>query len=119
MHNPPMNFGANLNWGDLSHPDSGVCGILSGYIAGIRPLQPGFKEVLIRPHPGGCRQIDCKVPARNGIIELCIRSGKDGSEVFIQLPEGVRCQTDFAELQQPVRVVIKETQTAETIKEVV
>lgn len=119
MHNPPMNFGANLNWGDLSHPDSGVCGILSGYIAGIRPLQPGFKEVLIRPHPGGCRQIDCKVPARNGIIELCIRSGKDGSEVFIRLPEGVRCQTDFAELQQPVRVVIKETQTAETIKEVV
>ena len=119
MHNPPMDFGANLNWGDLSHPDSGVCGILSGYIAGVRPLRPGFKEILIRPHPGECRQIDCVVPAENGKIELQIRSGREGSNVLIRLPEGVRCRTDFSELKQPVRVVTEEIKKTENIKEVV
>ena len=119
MHNPPMDFGANLNWGDLSHPDSGVCGILSGYIAGVRPLRPGFKEILIRPHPGECRQIDCVVPTENGKIELQIRSGREGSNVLIRLPEGVRCRTDFLELKQPVRVVTDEIKKTENIKEVV
>lgn len=119
MHNPPMDFGANLNWGDLSHPDSGVCGILSGYIAGVRPLRPGFKEILIRPHPGECRQIDCVVPTENGKIELQIRSGREGSNVLIRLPEGVRCRTDFSELKQPVRVVTEEIKKTENIKEVV
>ena len=69
MHNPPCDFGDNLNWGDLSHPDSGICGVLSSRIAGVMPLKAGFTEVLVKPHLGNCRFVGCRVPTLYGNLD--------------------------------------------------
>ena len=38
----------------LNHYAYGVVGsFLYEYVAGIRPLEPGFRRVEVRPHPGG------------------------------------------------------------------
>lgn len=108
MHNPPPDFGDNLNWGDLSHPDSGVCGVISGRIAGILPAAAGFRSIFVKPHPGGCKKIDCRVPAADGCIDIRIRVCLDHSSVELTVPRGTVVETDFSELVQPVRFTFTE-----------
>ena len=102
MHMPPYNFGDNLNWGDLSHPDSGICGVISSRIAGVMPLDAGFSKVLLKPNPGACGRIECRVPTAHGIFEATIECGAAGSRVTVNAPPSVTVETDFSALAQPV-----------------
>lgn len=103
MHNPPFNFGDNLNWGDLSHPDSGVCGIISSRIAGILPIDKAFSKILIKPHPCNCKNIHCIVPTIYGKIEIWIKDDVNGSNVKVLLPQQISYESDFSLLSQPVK----------------
>ena len=46
---PFLSKGDALNWGDMSHPDTGMAGILSAYILGIQPVSAGFREYTVCP----------------------------------------------------------------------
>lgn len=119
MHNPPCNFGDNLNWGDLSHPDSGLCGVISSRIAGVIPVGNGFEEVVIRPHPGKCKEIHCRVPVAGGEeIAVDIWTGENGSRVIVGAPESIRIETDFSDLVQPVKTELRCTGTKIKLEEV-
>ena len=119
MHNPPFDFGPNLNWGDLSHPDSGVSGVISGHIAGIQAAGTGFSSVKICPHPGDLKKIECEVPTRYGKIEMRLKADEAGSSVTVSLPEGIRYEADFTDLVQPVKFVVNYTDKKELKREVV
>lgn len=105
MHNPPHDFGNGYNWGDLSHPDSGISGIISGQIAGLLPLRPGFQTVLLRPNPGDLREIECWTPTARGKIHLSYRRGEREAELLLTLPEGTEVVEDLGRLPVPVRYV--------------
>lgn len=60
-------------------------------ICGIRPLKPGFKEVVIRPSLAGLDFIKGKMPLNKGYIETNLRkSGKTLVEGEVILPTGVK-----------------------------
>lgn len=107
MHNPPHDFGAHYNWGDLSHPDSGISGLISGRIAGIIPLEPGFRSVLIRPNPGKLKEIDCVVPTVFGKIEYRYRKTENGAYVKLKVPDGISVTESFEHLPGTVRCEIE------------
>ena len=96
MTNPPLNFGVNGNWGDLSHPDSAVSGVISSRIAGVMPLESGFKKILLRPCLQDLQHLRCGVPTKRGMIrvEIEVKDGKN--QVRIQAPKGVEILTDFS-----------------------
>ena len=119
MHNSPCDFGDNLNWGDLSHPDSGICGVLSSRIAGVMPLKAGFTEVLVKPHLGNCRFVRCRVPTLYGNLDLEISIDEGRTLVTVDAPEEIKIWTDFSELAQPVDTEIRCTGTVIKNKEVI
>ena len=45
-------------------------------IAGIKPLEPGFKHFAVTPHPGNLKEFYCKHPTPCGPIELEYKAGK-------------------------------------------
>lgn len=108
MHNPPFNFGDNLNWGDLAHPDSGVAGVYSSRIAGVMPLEPGFKRTMIRPHPGEMKRIACEVPTKYGSIRVKISCGKN-CEVIVEAPAEIEIETDFSDMPSGTRVLVRKS----------
>ena len=63
------------------------------YLAGIRPLKPGFEEIELRPYPvDGLEYVDCSYDSVRGRISS---SWKVGGGVFkwdIEVPEGIRTE---------------------------
>jgi alpha-L-rhamnosidase len=73
----------------------GPLALLSQYVAGITPLEPGFKTFVVKPSPGNLKRINAIVPTRYGIISMKIISDSltvrfdlqflAGTEAFINL----------------------------------
>lgn len=72
----------------LTHPwSAGVAKWMSEQILGIRPLEPGFSRIGIKPHlTGGLTRVNGKVPTPNGIISYSIDTTAGGSSITV--PEG-------------------------------
>ncbi|MCL2159451.1 MAG: hypothetical protein FWH48_08590, partial [Oscillospiraceae bacterium] len=49
----PVGAANGSNWGDLSHPDTAMAHIASGYMLGIQPVKAGFAEYKVRPLTAG------------------------------------------------------------------
>ena len=59
-------------------------------VAGITPVEPGFKSVDIKPSLGNLKNIEAKMPHDKGIIELDLkRRGKYGIAGKVHIPEGL------------------------------
>lgn len=53
-------------------------------IAGIHPLEPGFKKVLIKPYlPKSMHQMSCKFESASGTIEVTMK--RDGTEIRLDV----------------------------------
>lgn len=63
---------------------------LSDHVLGIRPVRPGFKEVVIEPHLGDLDWAEGTVPTPHGPIEVHHEARPSGKvETKISLPKGV------------------------------
>ncbi len=60
---------------------------LPASIAGIRPAQPGFKSVNVRPQPGSLKQLACTIPHPRGQIHAEMQFEGEGVTAAIDLPE--------------------------------
>ncbi len=59
-------------------------------VAGIKPAKPGFKEVIIEPHPGNEKMIRATMPHHRGIIQISLNlEKKNNQQAEIYLPEGL------------------------------
>ena len=74
-----MDFGATITmeaWAvkykpnlDLNHAWGTVpLNVISGYVAGVMPLEPGFRKISIKPQLGGLKFIKAKVPTAAGTV---------------------------------------------------
>ncbi len=102
MHNPPCNFGDNNNWGDMSHPDSTVSGIINGYIVGVRPLDAGFKKILVAPSMTGMKRAKAKIPLKRGFAKIYIEETEDRYLIKLKVPKGIEVEKDFTNLDKTV-----------------
>ncbi len=61
--------------------------LLSQYVAGIEPLDPGYKTFQIKPQLGFLKRVQATVPSVMGMIEVAI-DATDGWEMNVNVPEG-------------------------------
>src|SRR5436190_9081141 len=77
---------------------SGPTPILTGYVLGVQPVEPGYQTFTVAPHPGSLRWAEGVVPTPYGRIG--VRWARDGRRLsltvtvpaqataFVQLPGG-------------------------------
>ncbi|MBC7319703.1 family 78 glycoside hydrolase catalytic domain [bacterium] len=65
---------------------------LPAYVLGVRPLEPGFKKVLIQPNLCGLKWAKGSVPTPYGVIEISCKEEDDGIDVKLKLPEGLSAE---------------------------
>ena len=69
-----------------AHPNYG----LLATVLGVRPASPGFRTVLVAPHPGALTRAEGTVPHPRGDIRVRLtRMGRDRLRVEVTLPAGV------------------------------
>ncbi|PZG24046.1 hydrolase [Micromonospora craterilacus] len=78
---------------------SAPANIVPRFVAGVRPLAPGAREVLIAPQPGPLDWLRAKVPTIRGPIEVAL-DRRDGFRLVVDLPANVtgRIELDLAQL---------------------
>lgn len=64
--------------------------ILSGKMAGIEPLEPGFKRFSLCPQMGDLKEIDCTVPSASGEIKVSLRRSGRRIRAVLTVPEGTQ-----------------------------
>ncbi len=76
----------NLDWNHAW--GAAPANIIPRCVAGIRPLEPGFRKVSITPQPGGLQEFRCTHPTPSGPIRVDYSSGKGGPRVTISVSQG-------------------------------
>lgn len=85
--------------GTINHAWSGgPLTLLSEQVAGVRPLDPGWKRTAVCPAPGMLKTIKSKVLAPQG--EICLKAEKVDAEwvVEISVPDGITALVDWSSL---------------------
>jgi hypothetical protein len=88
----PQGPAHGANWGDFSHPDTAMAHILTGYMLGIQPREPGFVRYAFVPHPSGLSWAKGVVPVPGGREIRCgWQLSDDGRlfEAYLDTPEGL------------------------------
>jgi hypothetical protein len=84
--------------------NAGLVTLLSGRVAGIAPLEPGYKRYAIRPRMGDLARVRCSVQAPSGGIDLALENGKRSFRMSLSSPEGTEA---VVTLPVPVDAVIR------------
>ena len=66
-------FKPNLTWNHAW--GAAPANLLSRFVLGVRPLEPGYKKLLLAPQPGGLAWVRGKVPTAIGPVTLRIENG--------------------------------------------
>jgi len=80
-------------WGDEAHPDTAIAGVLSAYVLGVEPVEPGFRKFRFAPPPAcGIRYASGRIPTPHGEIVASWRIDSEGKVVRnLQAPDGTAC----------------------------
>lgn len=63
----------NLTWNHAW--GSAPANIISRFVLGVRPLNPGYSEILVSPQPGTLQWVSGKVPTPRGPVSLNMTNG--------------------------------------------
>ena len=75
--------------------------LLSAYVAGVRPVEPGFKRFVVAPQLGGLKKVDCTVPTVSGSVEASIRDRRDGLHIELTCPPGCTALVGLEKAEHP------------------
>lgn len=76
----------NLTW---NHAWGAAPGnIISRYVLGVRPLEPGYKKLIIAPQPGTLEWLDGRVPTVQGPVTLSYLRNGEHPRLEIRVPMG-------------------------------
>jgi hypothetical protein len=80
-----IRYKPNLDW---NHAWGAVpVNILPRYVMGVRPLEPGFGKILIRPQVGALEGIQGTVPTIRGPVTVGVRRrGRDEYALSLEIP---------------------------------
>ena len=66
-------FKPNLTWNHAW--GAAPANLLSRFVLGVRPLEPGYRRILIAPQPGELRWVTGTVPTVRGPVGVQVRTG--------------------------------------------
>lgn len=74
----------------------GPLALLMQYVAGITPLEPGFKKFMVKPLPGSLKHIDTTVPTRYGSIGFSLVLDSVALNIKLKVPAGTQGLLDLS-----------------------
>jgi hypothetical protein len=78
-------FKPNLDWNHAW--GAAPANIIPRFVLGVRPLEPGFRRILIRPQPGTLSSAEGRVPTPRGPVHVAIRhDDASGFALEVQVP---------------------------------
>lgn len=70
-------------------------------IAGIKPVKPGFEEILIQPYlPKTATHFNCRFRSAKGIIEVRVQETSDRIVAEAVVPKEIKFSVDDSLLKQ-------------------
>jgi len=77
----------NLDWNHAW--GAAPANIIPRYVLGVRPLEPGFRRMLICPQPGALERVSGVVPTIRGPVTVSLETGPTGARTMeIDIPAG-------------------------------
>lgn len=68
-------------------------------LAGIKPLEPGFKKILVRPYlPESMNYMKCRYESANGPIQVILTRKNGKTECRVEAAAGISVETDLSQL---------------------
>jgi len=80
-----VQFKKNLTWNHAW--GSAPANIISRFVLGVRPLEPGYRKILVAPQPGTLRWATGKVPTPLGPVLVNVQNG-DRFRLEVTIPAG-------------------------------
>ena len=77
-------YKSNLDWNHAW--GAAPANIISRYVGGIRPIEPGFAKALIHPQPAGLKQFRIQTPTIRGSVTILMDMQSDQCEFKITIP---------------------------------
>jgi hypothetical protein len=96
----------NLDWNHAW--GAAPANIIPRYLMGIRPLEPGFRKVLIQPQPGGLEEAALKMPTVRGPVQVEFQNTKGRPFCLtVNTPQGMETQIELPlALSQQAQVTV-------------
>lgn len=90
-------------WAETPEPPRSDCHAWSAHpnidllatVAGIEPAEPGFSEIVIRPHLGALKQVSVKMPHPQGEITVRLNRNGDWLNAALILPRGLHGRLEW------------------------
>ncbi len=64
--------------------------LFSRYLAGLYPLEPGYRKIGIDPHPSGLKRLRVALTTPHGLVRVAWERTDAGLDYALTLPEGLR-----------------------------
>ena len=81
--------------------------IIPRYLLGVRPLEPGFKKVLIQPQPGSLKHASSTIPTIRGPIQVSFKNEPNAFELKVDIPANMTARVGIPQKQgSPTRVLV-------------
>jgi hypothetical protein len=74
-------FKPNLDWNHAW--GAAPANLIPRYLVGVRPLEPGFKKIIVQPRPGNLESFAAKVPTPRGAVH--VRYSRSGQKINLDL----------------------------------
>jgi len=101
-----LKYKNNLDWNHAW--GAAPANIIPRFILGVRPLEPGFKKVLIQPQPGPLERVSGIIPTPRGPVAISIRNNPEGPmEMKLDIPPGMTARVGLAQRPgAPVKIIL-------------
>lgn len=84
----------NLDWNHAW--GAAPANIIPRFLMGVRPLEPAFRRVLIRPRPGSLESAEMKFPTPRGPVKVRFDNQPEGPfSLEVELPENTAGRVDL------------------------
>ena len=84
-----VQFKKNLTWNHAW--GSAPANIISRFVLGVRPLEPGYRKILVAPQPGTLQWATGKVPTPLGPVLVNVQNG-DKFRLEVTIPAGATAE---------------------------
>ncbi len=94
----------------LAHAwSAGSSFLLSEWVIGVRPTEPGFAHYLVDPHPNGINWAQGAVPSPRGLLEVNWKDAPEKFEISLSLPAGTGPRVNMPGKGDSVKVMLNDT----------
>lgn len=94
-----LKYKKNLDW---NHAWGAVpANIIPRFVLGVRPLEPGFRKVLINPRPGALSRIAGTVPTIHGPITVSLQTSESGTRrLKVHIPDRIQATIGLRQIRE-------------------